>query len=159
MRNEEGGSAAVLVVVMLPLLIAVLAGVVQLGALRVIAARVSSAADLATLAAVDDQDQAELLRTGALRLPADAADTARRFFALDLDPIAARLDLPPTAIAAQADVAAFATGPAFDATTGMTYDRPTVRLAAAVPVRTPAFGALLLPAVTIVNVRSASSAR
>ncbi len=159
MRNEEGGSAAVFVVVMLPLLITVIAGIVQLGALRVIAARVSSAADLATLAAVDDQDETELLRTGTLRLPADAADTARRFFALDLDQIAAYLDRTPAAIAAQADVAAFATGPAFDTATGMTYDRPTVRLAAAVPVRTPAFGALLLPAVTVVNVRSASSPR
>ncbi len=159
MNREDGGSAATLVVVTLPLLIAVLAGVVQLGALRMLAARVSSAADLATLAAVDDQDEAELTRTGALRLPADAVATARTFFALELDQIASHLDRTPIAVAASADIASFATAPAFDPVTARTYDRPTVRLVAAVPVRTPAFGALLLPAVTIVNVRSMSSPR
>ncbi len=159
MTREEGGSAATLVIVMLPLLIAVVAGVVQLGALRVVAIRVASAADLATLAAVDDQDESALVRTGTLHLPVDAADTARRFFALDLEPIAAHLDRAPTAIAQEADVAAFATAPAFDPVTARTYDRPAVRIVAAVPVHTPAFGAILLPAVTIVNVRSVSSPR
>jgi len=157
--RDDGGSAATLAIVMLPLLIAVVAGVVQLGAIRVLAARVASAADLATLAAVDDQDDAELLRSGTLRLPADAAATARRFFALNLEQIAAHLDLAPSLIAERADVASFPTAPAFDPATATVYDRPTVRLAAAVPVRTPAFGVLLLPAVTTVSVRSVSSPR
>lgn len=159
MRRGEGGSAATLVVVLLPLLVTVIAGVLQIGTLRVIAARAASAADLATLAAVDDQDDAALVQTGVLRLPADAADIARRFFALDLEPIAAHLERSPYEIAQRADVAAFTTVPALDAVTGARYDRPTVRITAAIAVRTPAFGALLLPSVTTVNVRSASSPR
>lgn len=159
MTRDDGGSVAALVIVMLPLLVVVFAGVLQLGALRVLAARVASAADLATLAAVDDQDETALVRDGTLRLAQDATETTRRFFALELEQIAAHLDRSPGAIAAEADVAAFATGPAFDALTAMRYDRPTVRLDAAVGVRTPAFGALLLPVVTTVHVRSVSSPR
>ena len=159
MIRGEGGSAVTLVVVLLPLLVVVIAGVLQIGALRVIAARAASAADLATLAAVDDQDDAALVQTGSLRLPADAGETARRFFALDLDPIAAHLERSPGEIAERADVAVFAAAPAQDLLTGARYDRPTVRIAAAIGVRTPAFGALLLPAVTTINVRAASSPR
>ncbi len=159
MMRGEGGSAVTLVVVLLPLLVIVVAGVLQIGALRVIAARAASAADLATLAAVDDQDDAALVQAGILRLPADAADTARRFFALDLEPIAVHLERSPHEIAQLADVVAFATVPAQDALTGARYDRPTVRIAAAVAVRTPAFGALLLPGVTTVHVRAASAPR
>ena len=66
MRRAEGGSAAILVVVLLPLLLTIVTGVVQLGAIRLLAARVASAADLATLAATDDQDAGELVRTGTL---------------------------------------------------------------------------------------------
>jgi hypothetical protein len=125
----------------------------------VLAARVASAADLATLAAVDDQDEAALVRDGTLFLLPDTTETTRRFFALELEQIAAHLDRSPGAIAADADVAAFPAGPAFDALTGSRYDRPTVRLDAAVGVRTPAFGPLLLPVVTTVHVRSVSSPR
>ncbi len=49
--RRDGGSAAILVIVLLPLLLATVTGVVQLGAARVIAGRIASAADLATLAA------------------------------------------------------------------------------------------------------------
>ncbi|HEU5287822.1 MAG TPA: hypothetical protein VFV20_05415, partial [Candidatus Limnocylindria bacterium] len=129
------------------------------GALRVLAARVASAADLATLAAVDDQDEMVLVRDGTLRLASDATEITRRFFALELEQIAAHLERSPGAVAAEADVAAFATGLAFDPITGMRYDRPTIRLDAAVGVRTPAFGALLLPVITTVHVRSVSSPR
>lgn len=159
MTRDDTGSAAPLVVVMLPLLVAIFAGVLQLGVLRVIALRVASAADLATLAAVDDQDGVALVQTGTLRLSSDAADVARRFFALELDQIASHLDRTPARLADEASVAAFAVVPAFDPATGTTYDRPTVRLTAAVPVRTPGFAPLLLPSVTVVNVRSASSPR
>ena len=157
--RRDGGSAAITVIVLLPLLLAVITGVVQLGTLRVLAIRISSAADLAALAATDDQDEGELVRSGELWLAPDAASVARRFFALNLDQIAMHLDISPEAAAAAADVAVFPTAPAVDQLTGWRYDRPTVRIAAAVPVRTPAFGMLLLPRTTVVNVRAASSPR
>src|SRR3977135_3299497 len=62
------------------------------GALRVGGARVRAAADLATLVAVNDQDDAELARSGALRLAADAADVARDYFARELELSAPLLD-------------------------------------------------------------------
>lgn len=156
---DERGSAAVMTVIMLPLLIAVLSGVVQLGALRVVAARVSSAADLASLAAVDDQDDAELLRSGALHLTVDASQVARQYFALNLASVASFLAVSPDEIASRADVTVFPVAPASDPLTGARYDRPTVRIDALVPVRTPAFGSLLLAPVTNVRVRAQSSPR
>jgi hypothetical protein len=157
--RREGGSAAITVIVLLPLLLAVLSGVVQIGALRVLASRVATAADLATLAATDDQDEGELVRSGGLQLAPDAISVARRFFALNLSQIAMHLDITPEQAAGNADVAVFPTVPAVDQLTGWRYDRPTVRIAAVVPMRTPAFGMLLLPRTTLVNVRAASSAR
>jgi len=157
-RSEEG-SAAVLVVVLLPFLITIVAGVVQLGALRVIAARVSSAADLATLAAVDDQDDGALTSTGALRLSPDAAAVARQYFALNLAQIAGLLDVAPEVAAAGADVAAFPIAPAYDAALSRTYAQPTVRLLASVPVRAPALAMIGLPAVSVIDVRAVSSPR
>lgn len=159
MSRDDGGSATVLVIVMLPLLLGMFAAVIQMGAIRVIAARVASAADLATLAAVDDQDEAILVRQGVLRLSADADAVARRYFALNLDQIAAHLAVTPEAAAQQAAVGAFPDPPAVDPLTGWRYDRPTVRLAAKVPVRTPAFAVLLLPTTVTIDVRAASSAR
>ena len=159
MTRDDGGSAAALVVLMLPLLIVIFVGVLQLGALRVIALRAHSAADLATLAAVDDQDEPALTQTGSLRLAPDAAVVARRFFAMELDPISTHLDRAPERLADEAGVAAFPTAPAVDAVTGATYERPAVRLVADVPIRTPGFAALLLPAVTVVRVLAVSSPR
>ena len=158
MMREERGSAAITTVVFLPLLLTVVAGVVQLGAIRVVAARVASAADLATLAAADDQDGVELARTGAFRLAPDAEAVARSYFSLNLSQIASLLAVTPGEAAAQADVVAFASAPATDPLTGWRYDRPTVRLAASVPVRTPLFGSLFAPT-TLVHVRAASAAR
>jgi hypothetical protein len=63
------------------------------------------------------------------------------------------------AIAASADVASFPTAPSLDPRTGATYDRPTVRLIAAVPVRTPGFAVFFMPAVTTLTIRSVSSPR
>ena len=57
----------VLTLVIAPLLFVALAGVLQLGALRVAVARVRAAADLAALVAVNDQDDAELAKSGSLR--------------------------------------------------------------------------------------------
>jgi len=159
MTHDEGGTAAVTTLVMLPLLLSVLVGVLELGALRAVAYRAAAAADLATIVAVGDQDQSELARTGALRLPEDAADTARDYFARNLSGSAPALAVGADAIAASADVASFPTAPSLDPRTGARYDRPTLRLIAAVPVRTPGFALLLLPAVTTVTIRSASSPR
>ncbi len=158
MRRDEGGMAAITTVLLLPFLLSVLAGVAQIGALRVIAGRVSTAADLATLAATDDQDPVALAASGALRLAPDAEAVARRYFALNLAQLGPQLAVPPDVAATEANVAAFPT-PAIDPLTGWRYERPTVRLAAAVPVRAPVFAALLLPDVVVMNVRSASAAR
>jgi hypothetical protein len=149
----------VLTLVLAPLLLVALAGVLQLGALRVAAARVRAAADLATLVAVNDQDDAELARSGVLRLSADAADVAREYFARELELSSPLLDRAANEIAAAADVVAYPSAPAFDARTGARYDRPTVRIAADVPVRTPVFGALILRPVTTLHVIAVSSPR
>ena len=156
--HDDRGTALVLTLVLAPILLVALAGVLQLGALRVAGARVRAAADLATLVAVNDQDDAELARSGALRLAADAADVARDYFARELELSAPLLD-GANDIAAAADVAAYASAPAYDSRTGARYDRPTVRIAADVPVRTPVFGALLLRPVTILHVIAVSSPR
>ena len=159
MMREDGGTAAVMTLVMLPLLLIVSVGVLEIGALRAVAHRATSAADLATIVAVGDQDQAELVRTGTLRLAPDAADTARDFFARNLSATAPLLAASAEEIAASADIVSFPTSPSFDPRTGARYDRPTVRLIASGPVRTPGLAALLLPAITTLTIRSASSPR
>lgn len=157
--QDDRGSAFVLTLLLAPILLIALAGVLQLGALRVAAARVRAAADLAALVAVNDQDDAELTRSGALRLTADAALVAREYFARELELSSPLLDRPAAEIAAAADVAAYSSAPAYDARTGARYDRPTVRIAADVPVRTPVFGALILRPVTVLHVTAVSSPR
>ena len=157
--RDDRGSAMVLTLVLAPLLLIALAGVLQLGALRVAAARVRAAADLATLIAVNDQDDAELARSGVLRLSADAVDVAREYFARELELSAPLLEGPASDIALAADVAAYPSAPAYDTRTGARYDRPAVRIAARVPVRTPVFGALVLRSVTMIDVLSVSSPR
>jgi len=157
-RNDRG-SAMVLTLVLAPLLLVALAGVLQLGALRVAAARVRAAADLATLVAVNDQDDAELATSGTLRLSADAGDVAREYFVRELELSAILLDGAAVDIAAAADVAVYPSAPAYDTRSGVRYDRPTVRIAADVPVRTPVFGALVLRPVTTIHVLSVSSPR
>lgn len=159
MRREQGGSAALAVIAMLPLLLVVCAGVVQLGALRVIAAKVALAADLATLAAVSDQDRSALVDSGRLRLAADAGEVARDYFVRNLVALQGHLGASPAEIAGRADVAVFRDAPAIDPLTAVRYDRPSVRLAAKVPIATPAFGALLIPRTVLIEVRSVSAAR
>lgn len=159
MTRDEGGTAAVTTLVMLPLLLIVLVGVLELGMLRAVAYRAAAAADLATIVAVGDQDQSELVRTGALRLAPDAADTARDYFARNLSSTTPALATTVDAIAASAEIASFPSAPSLDPRTGARYDRPTIRLIAAVPVRTPGFALLLMPAVTTLTIRSASSPR
>lgn len=158
MIRDDRASVAVTVAVLLPLLFIVVAGVMQLGAARIVAARIASAADLATLAAVDDQDDSALINSGQLRLRPDAALTARAYFGANLENIAGQLTVTPAQAAAQADVAVFDVVPVIDPLTGWRYERPTVRLAATVAVRTVVFGSVL-PASIDVSVRSASSPR
>lgn len=138
--------SAVMTVAALPLLIVVLTTTLELGSLRIVAARVRSAADLAALVAVNDQDDAELSRTGRLAPAADAADVARAVFAANLDPIAALLAATPASVAAGAAVRVD-TSPA------------TVRISATVPVRTPLFGALFFHPITDVAVSANGGAR
>ena len=159
MMHDDGGTAAVTTLVMLPLLLVVLAGALEFGVLRAVAYRVAAAADLATLVAVNDQDQTELERSGTLRLAPGAADTARDYFARNMYATASAIAASVSEVAASADIASFPTAPAIDARTGARYDRPTVRLIASVPVKTPGLAVLLMPAVTTITIRSASSPR
>jgi Flp pilus assembly protein TadG len=157
--RDDRGSAIVLTLVLAPILLVALAGVLQLGALRVTAARVRAAADLAALVAVNDQDDVELAKSGTLRLSADAADVAREYLARELELSSPLLDVAADEIASAADVAVYSSAPAQDIRTGARYDRPTVRIAVEVPVRTPVFGALVFRPVTILHVVSVSSPR
>ena len=138
--------SAITTIAALPLLIVVLITTLELGSLRVIAARASSAADLAVLVAVNDQDTGELAQTGRLIPAADAADVARAIFAANLDAIAPMLAATPASIAAGAAVSVDAAP-------------PTVHLSATVPVRTPAFGALFFHPITDVAVMANGGAR
>jgi Flp pilus assembly protein TadG len=138
--------SAITTIVALPLLLVVLVTTLELGSLRVMAARVRSAADLAVLVAVNDQDEGELLRSGTLIPAADAADVARAMFAANLEPMASLLAEPPAGIAAGAAIQVDA--------------RPaTVHLSVTVPVRTPLFGALFFHPITDVAVMANGGAR
>ncbi len=157
--RDDRGSASLMVIAALPLLSIVLAAVIEVGSLRVLAARVRAAADLAVTVAVNDQDDAELARSGRLVLARDATDVARAYLATNLSALGASLAGDADVVAAGADVAVFAEAPAVDPRTGERYERPTVRIAATVPLRTPVFGALIGRTITPVFVRSASAAR
>ncbi len=159
MLVDDAGSLALVTVLLLPTILIVLVGVLELGVVRVVAERARIAADLATVTAVNDQDEGELARTGRIALATDAASVAREQFALDLEPLASALAATPAAISASADVSAFASAGAMDPLTGRVYPAPTVRLAADVPVRTPAFAVLLARPTTVIRIVSASSAR
>src|SRR3954471_17167946 len=100
MRGSDRGSVAVTVAVLLPLLLTTVTGVIQLGAVRILAARVASAADLATLAATDDQDDLQLIGSGRLQLSPDAVAVARKYFAMNLFSIGAHLATTPDDAAA-----------------------------------------------------------
>lgn len=141
------------------MLLVALAGSLELGSLRVVAAKARAAADLAAVVAIGDQDDAALGATGAFRPSPDAEAVARAYFARNLETIAGALGAPPSDIAARADVAVFPEPGMFDPRSDRRYDRPAVRVAAAVPVRTPALAAFLLPPVTVIDVLAACVAR
>lgn len=137
---------AITTIGLLPVLLVILASTLELGALRIVEARAHSAADLAVLVAVNDQDDAELARTGRLQLASDAAATARSVFAENLDGIASVLAVSPSAIAANASVR-------------VDLAPPTVHIFATVPVRTPVFGALFFHPITDIAIKTAGGAR
>lgn len=155
--SGEQGSTSLVAVVVLPLLVLVLGLVLDLGMLRQSAARVRAAADLATLVAVNDQDEAALAERGELRLAADAESVAREYLLRNLTPVGASLGATAHDIAAAADVAVFPDG-GVDQRDGRTYDRPTVRLFAEVPLRTGLLRAVLGPTV-VIRALSASATR
>lgn len=156
---DARGSMALVTVLLLPTVLIVLVGVLELGAVRVVAERARIAADLAAIVAVNDQDEAELVLTGSLRPARDAETVARQYLALNLAPLSASLAATPDEIAAAADVAVFNDASAIDPRTGRSYGAPTVRIAADLPVLTPAFGPILARPVTVVHLFAASSAR
>ncbi len=159
LAGDEGGAMTLMTVLLLPLILIVLLGVLELGAVRIVAERARIAADMATVAAVNDQDDAELARTGTLRPSADAERLAREHFAANLSALSASLAATPEAVADAADVEVFAQAGAIDPRTGRAYAGSTVRLAAELPIRTPFFAALLARPITVVQLLSASSAR
>ena len=138
--------SAITTIALLPVLTVVLTTTLQLGSLRVTAARVRSAADLAALVAVNDQDDAELARSGHLVPAADASDVARSTFAANLEPISELLASTPAEIAAAADVR-------------VDVMPATVHITAMVPVRTPLFGALFFHPMSVVAVVANGGAR
>lgn len=147
-----------LVLLLLPVMLTVLVGALELGAVRLIAERARLAADLAAVTAVNDQDDLELARSGALRLAEGAERVAREHFALNLAASGAAFAATPDAIAATADVVVLPQG-GVDPRTGRSHVGPTVRISAAVPIGTPYFAALLGRPVTTVQIFSTSSAR
>lgn len=142
----EVGSASLLVVLLLPLVALVLAAVVDLGLLRLAATRARAAADLAAVVAVNDQT--EPTPGGILRLATDAEAVARDYFAMNLSAIAPLLAEDARAIASAAEIAAFPAG-GVDPRDGTRYDHPSVRIAAAVPLRSGSLRPLVGPSVVI----------
>lgn len=145
MRGETG-SASLLVVLLLPLVALVFAAVVDVGLLRLAAMRARAAADLAAVVAVNDQT--EPAPGGALRLATDAEAVARDYLAANLSTIVPLLADDARTIADAAEVVAFAAG-GVDPRDGRQYDRPTVRVAAAVPLRSGSLRALFGPSVVV----------
>lgn len=140
--NDERGSAVLLVVLLLPLLLLALAGAIDLGALRVTASRARAAADLAAVVAVNDQDDQALRERGALRLSSDAVSVARAYLASNLASLGSRLADDAGTVAARADVVAFPEG-GVDPLDGRRYDHPTVRIRVELPLRAGALRPLV----------------
>lgn len=154
MRGDEG-SASLLTILLVPLMVLSLAAVIDLGVLRLAAARARAAADLAALVAVNDQTEPSA--GAALRLAADAELVARKYFELNLAGSGAFLAGNVTDIARSGDVAVFPAG-GVDPLDGSRYERPTVRIDAAVPLRSGSLGAWIGP-VLIVRAFAVAAAR
>ena len=145
MRGDEG-SASLLTILLLPLMVLSFAVVIDLGVLRLAAARARAAADLAALVAVNDQTEPSA--GAALRLAVDAELVAREYFELNLAGSRAFLAASVTEIARSADIAAFPAG-GVDPLDGSRYEQPTVRIDAAVPLRSASLAPWIGPAVVV----------
>lgn len=155
--SDERGSAALLTVLLLPVLALALASAIDLGSLRVAASRARAAADLAVLVAVNDQDEQALQADGRLRLAADAEAVARDYLARNLASLGPQLAEDARSLARRADVRAFPDG-GVDPLDGTRYEHPTVRIRVDVPLRTGALQGLL-GAVLPVRAHTAAAAR
>lgn len=153
--SRDEGSASLLVVLLLPVVALVLASVVDLGLLRLASGRARAAADLAAVVAVNDQ--VEPAPGAPLRLATGVEAVARDHFALQLSGIAPLLSEDARAIASAAEIAAFPAG-AVDPRDGTRYDRPAVRIAAAVPLRSGSLRPIVGPSV-VVHVLAAAAAK
>lgn len=153
--KAEDGSASLLSILLLPVLVLALAGVIDLGLLRLGAARARAAADLAATIAVNDQDDAAL--GVVLRLAGDAEGVARQYLAVNLVAVSSLLAEDAATIATAADIAAFPAG-GVDPRDGARYERPTVRIHAAVPLRTGALRSVL-GATVVVHATAVAAAR
>lgn len=146
--NREGGSATLITILLIPVVVIVLAMVADLGALRHAAARARIAADLAAVIAVNDQDDGALAADGRMRLARDAEQVAREFLRRNLAPLAGALADSPEGIAESAEIRTWAEGGS-DSEDGVVYERPAVRIRADVPLRTGALATWLGPVVSI----------
>lgn len=155
-HRAEDGATTLLVALLLPVVLLTLLGVVELGRVRVIAERARIAADLATVTAANDQDGAELARSGSLRPAADAERMAREQLAANLAPLEASLARTAEAVSAAAEVSVLDGAGRIGQ---RSYAGATVRIAADLPVRTPIFGFLLARPVTVVRLVAAATAR
>ncbi len=160
LHRDETGVAVLYTALLLPTFMLLLALVVEVGALRVTRARLTAVADLAATSAVNEQDLAALAADGRYRVSPLAAGAARDLLERGLEPLAARLadGASPHAAAADADIAVLAPGE-FDPVSRRSYDAPTVRVAARLPVRTPLLTLAALRDVTHLSILSAASAR
>ena len=158
--RDERGIAVLYTTLLIPTFLILLAFVVELGSLRMMRARLVSAADIAATAATTEQDRAALAATGRYEIAASAADVARELLAQELRPLAPLLapGHSPDEVASGADVAVLRAG-AYDPASARRYDAPTVRIAFTVPVRTPLLVLGGLRDATELRILAAASAR
>lgn len=158
--REERGIAILYTTLLIPTFLVLLAFVVELGSLRMMRARLLSAADLAATSAVTEQDRDALAATGRYEVAAAAADVARALLAQELRPLAPLLAPGHSAdeVASGADVVVLRAG-AYDLASARRYEAPTVRIAFTAPVRTPLLVLGGLRDVTELRILAAASAR
>ncbi len=139
MPARSPGQSAVYVILLVPLLVLVLALVADVGSLQMQKVRLRSALDMAAVDAAQELDLGHYARTGTLRLdPERATASARRFLALNLDPLSGQLGGREAVdrISRTAEVAVVNEVPARNPFTGATLERPAVAARMQVPLRT-----------------------
>lgn len=158
--RDESGLALLYTVLLLPMVLVLIALVLEVGALRVHRARLQSAADIAAAAAVTEQDRDALAVDGTYRIAREGVDVARAALADGIRPMTSAL-APGTsaeAIAGAAEIVIVEPG-SFEAATGRRHDAPTVRIRFRAAVRTPLLLLAWLRDTTTLTIVSAASAR